>query len=110
MRGPSECYADGNRGGIISLQGLYEYAGQEVTRATRALGGNQHASSRAAERVLPLLKVRGTRQCGLPRGAAGRPFRSRTGYRFPWGMPIRVEGSFSRKDRSVRLTLFPATG
>ena len=42
MRGPSEYYADGNRGGIISLQDLYAYAGQEVTRAARVLGGNQH--------------------------------------------------------------------
>ena len=41
-RGPREFYADGNCGGIISLQHLYEYAGQEVTRAARALGGNQH--------------------------------------------------------------------
>ena len=42
MRGPSEGYADGNRGGIVSLQELYEYAGQEATWAPRALGGNQH--------------------------------------------------------------------
>jgi hypothetical protein len=42
MRGPSEGHADVNRGGNVSLQELYEYAGQEVTRAARALGGNQH--------------------------------------------------------------------
>jgi hypothetical protein len=42
VRGSNEGRADVNRGGIISLQDLYEYAGQEVTRAARALGGNQH--------------------------------------------------------------------
>ena len=42
MRGPSEYYADGNRGGNVSLQDLYEYVEQEVTRAARTLGGNRH--------------------------------------------------------------------
>ena len=42
MRGPSEYYADVHRGGNVSLQDLYEYVGQAVTRAARALGGHRH--------------------------------------------------------------------
>ena len=58
MRGPSEYYADGNRGGNVSLQDLYEYVEQEVTRTSRALGGNQHPVLKGElEGVLPLVKV-----------------------------------------------------
>jgi hypothetical protein len=50
--------ADLNRDGSVSLQELYEYVEQEVTRTSRALGGNQHPVLKGElEGVLPLVKV-----------------------------------------------------
>jgi len=50
--------ADLNRDGIVSLQELYEYVEQEVTRTSRALGGNQHPVLKGElEGVLPLVTV-----------------------------------------------------
>ena len=52
--------ADLNRDGIVSLQELYEYLEQQVSRKSRAVGGNQHPVMKGeVEGVLPLLKVRG---------------------------------------------------
>ena len=51
---------DLNRDGIVSLQELYEYVEQQVTRKSRALGGNQHPMMKSElEGVLPLVKVGG---------------------------------------------------
>jgi hypothetical protein len=51
-------HGDLNRDGIVSLQELYEYVEQEVTRTSRALGGNQHPVLKGElEGVLPLVKV-----------------------------------------------------
>jgi len=51
--------ADLNRDGIVSLQELYEYVEQQVTRKSRAIGGNQHPMMKGElEGVLPLTKVR----------------------------------------------------
>ena len=51
-------HADLNCDGIVSLQELYEYVEQEVTRTSRALGGNQHPVLKGElEGVLPLVKV-----------------------------------------------------
>jgi uncharacterized caspase-like protein len=53
--------ADLNRDGIVSLQELYEYLEQQVSRKARAVGGNQHPVMKGeVEGVLPLLKVRGS--------------------------------------------------
>jgi uncharacterized caspase-like protein len=50
--------ADLNRDGIVSLQELYEFVEQEVTRTSRALGGNQHPVLKGElEGVLPLVTV-----------------------------------------------------
>jgi uncharacterized caspase-like protein len=50
---------DLNRDGIVSLQELYEYVEQQVTRKSRAVGGNQHPVMKGElEGVLPLTKVR----------------------------------------------------
>jgi len=50
--------ADGNHDGIVSLQELYEYLEQEVTRKSRAVGGNQHPVMKGElEGALPLIKV-----------------------------------------------------
>jgi uncharacterized caspase-like protein len=52
--------ADLNRDGIVTLQELYEYVEQQVTRKSRAVGGNQHPVMKGElEGVLPLVKVRG---------------------------------------------------
>jgi hypothetical protein len=52
--------ADLNRDGIVSLQELYEYLEQQVSRKSRGVGGNQHPVMKGeVEGVLPLLKVRG---------------------------------------------------
>jgi helicase len=52
--------ADLNRDGIVSLQKLYEYVEQQVTRKSRAVGGNQHPVMKGElEGVLPLVKVKG---------------------------------------------------
>ncbi|MBI4609582.1 MAG: caspase family protein [Candidatus Rokubacteria bacterium] len=49
---------DLNRDGIVSLQELYEYVEQQVTRKSRAVGGNQHPVMKGElEGVLPLVKV-----------------------------------------------------
>jgi len=51
---------DLNRDGIVSLQELYEYLEQQVTRKARAAGGNQHPVMKGElEGVLPLVKVGG---------------------------------------------------
>jgi hypothetical protein len=51
--------ADLNRDGIVSLQELYEYVEQQVSRKSRAVGGNQHPLMKGElEGVLPLTKVR----------------------------------------------------
>jgi hypothetical protein len=50
--------ADGNRDGIVSLQELYEYVEQQVSRKSRAVGGNQHPVMKGeVEGALPLVKV-----------------------------------------------------
>ncbi|MBI4635417.1 MAG: caspase family protein [Candidatus Rokubacteria bacterium] len=50
--------ADLNRDGIVSLQELYEYLEQQVTRKARSVGGNQHPVMKGElEGVLPLVKV-----------------------------------------------------
>jgi uncharacterized caspase-like protein len=52
--------ADLNRDGMVALQELYEYLEQQVSRKSRAVGGNQHPVMKGeVEGVLPLLKVRG---------------------------------------------------
>ena len=49
--------ADLNRDGIVSVQGLYEYVEQQVTRKSRAIGGNQHPMMKGAlEGPLPLVR------------------------------------------------------
>jgi anti-sigma regulatory factor (Ser/Thr protein kinase) len=51
--------ADLNRDGIVSLQELYEYVEQQVSRKSRLVGGNQHPVMKGEqEGVLPLTKVR----------------------------------------------------
>lgn len=53
-----EGYADLNRDGIVSLQELYEYLTQEVSRKSRAVGGNQHPMLKGElEGALPLTKA-----------------------------------------------------
>jgi hypothetical protein len=52
--------ADLNRDGIVSVQELYEYVEQQVTRKSRSVGGNQHPMMKGdLEGPLPLVKVRG---------------------------------------------------
>lgn len=52
--------ADLDRDGIVSLQELYGYLEQEVSRKSRAVGGNQHPVMKGEmEGLLPLVKVRG---------------------------------------------------
>jgi hypothetical protein len=52
--------ADLNRDGVVSLQELYEYVEQQVTRKSRAVGGNQHPVMKGElEGMLPLVKVEG---------------------------------------------------
>ncbi|HTO12419.1 MAG TPA: caspase family protein [Candidatus Binatia bacterium] len=51
--------ADLNRDGIVTLQELYEYVEQQVSRKSRLVGGNQHPVMKGElEGVLPLIKVR----------------------------------------------------
>jgi len=51
--------ADLNRDGIVTLQELYEYVEQQVSRKSRLVGGNQHPVMKGeSEGVLPLTKVR----------------------------------------------------
>jgi hypothetical protein len=51
-------YADNNRDGIVSLQELYEYLAQEVSRKSRQVGGNQHPMLKGElEGVLPLTRA-----------------------------------------------------
>ena len=51
-------YADNNRDGIVSLQELYEYLAQEVSRKSRQVGGNQHPMMKGEmEGVLPLTRA-----------------------------------------------------
>jgi hypothetical protein len=51
-------YADLNRDGIVSLQELYEYLTLEVSRKSRAVGGNQHPMLKGElEGALPLTKA-----------------------------------------------------
>lgn len=51
--------ADLNRDGVVTLQELYEYLEQQVTRKSRAVGGNQHPVMKGElEGVLPLTKIR----------------------------------------------------
>jgi len=51
--------ADLNRDGIVMLQELYEYVEQEVSKKSRAVGGNQHPVMKGElEGVLPLMRVK----------------------------------------------------
>gem|GEM_PF-933438 len=51
-------YADLNRDGIVSLQEIYEYLAQEVSKKSRAVGGNQHPMLKGElEGILPLTKA-----------------------------------------------------
>ncbi len=51
--------ADLNRDGIVTLQELYEYIEQEVSKKSRAVGGNQHPVMKGElEGVLPLVRVK----------------------------------------------------
>ena len=53
-----EGYADLNRDGIVSLQELFEYLTQEVSRKSRAVGGNQHPMLKGEmEGALPLTRT-----------------------------------------------------
>ena len=50
---------DGNRDGIVTLQELYEYVEGQVSRRSRAAGGNQHPMMRGQlEGSLPLVRVK----------------------------------------------------
>ena len=50
--------ADANRDGIVTLQELYEYVEAQVSRKSRAVGGNQHPVMKGElEGVLPLTRV-----------------------------------------------------
>lgn len=50
--------ADTNRDGIVSLQELYAYLEREVSRKSRAVGGNQHPVMKGElEGALPLIQV-----------------------------------------------------
>jgi hypothetical protein len=50
--------ADLDRDGIVSLQELYQYAEQEVSRRSRSVGGNQHPVMKGeVEGILPLVKL-----------------------------------------------------
>jgi hypothetical protein len=50
---------DLNRDGIVTLQELYEYLEQQVSRKSRAVGGNQHPVMKGEmEGVLPLTRLR----------------------------------------------------
>jgi len=52
--------ADRNGDGVVTLQELYEYLDQEVTRKARAAGGNQHPVMKGEmEGQLPLMRSRG---------------------------------------------------
>jgi len=52
--------ADLNHDGIITIQELYEYLEQQVSRKSRAAGGNQHPVMKGElEDVLPLVKIDG---------------------------------------------------
>jgi Caspase domain len=51
--------ADLNRDGIVTLQELYEYVEQQVTRKSRMVGGNQHPVMKGeVEGMLPLVKIK----------------------------------------------------
>lgn len=51
---------DLNRDGIVSLQELYGYVEEQVTRKSRAVGGNQHPVMKGElEGALPLVKLGG---------------------------------------------------
>ena len=51
--------ADTNRDGIVTLQELYEYLEQQVSRRSRSAGANQHPVMKGEmEGALPLAKVR----------------------------------------------------
>lgn len=50
---------DGNKDGIVTLQELYEYVEAQVSRRSRAVGGNQHPMMRGQlEGSLPLVRVK----------------------------------------------------
>ena len=50
--------ADTNRDGIVSLQELYGYVEEQVSRKSRSVGGNQHPMMKGeVEGSLPLVKV-----------------------------------------------------
>jgi hypothetical protein len=51
-------YADLNRDGIVSLQEIYEYLAQEVSKKSRSVGGNQHPMLKGElEGIIPLTKT-----------------------------------------------------
>jgi len=51
--------ADLNRDGIVTLQEVYEYLEQQVTKKSRSVGATQHPVMKGElEGVLPLTKVR----------------------------------------------------
>ena len=50
--------ADRDGDGIVTLQELYEYVEAQVSRKSRAVGGNQHPVMKGEmEGILPLVKV-----------------------------------------------------
>jgi hypothetical protein len=52
--------ADLDRDGVVTLQELYQYVEQEVSRKSRAVGGNQHPVMKGElEGSLPLVTVKG---------------------------------------------------
>jgi len=52
--------ADLNGDGIVTVQELYDYVEQQVTKKSRSVGGNQHPVMKGElEGVLPLVKVKG---------------------------------------------------
>jgi len=51
--------ADLNKDGMVTLQELYEYVEQQVTRKSRMVGGNQHPVMKGElEGMLPLVKIK----------------------------------------------------
>jgi uncharacterized caspase-like protein len=51
--------ADANADKVVTLQELYQYVEQEVTRHSRAIGANQHPTMKGElEGLLPLVRVR----------------------------------------------------
>ena len=54
--------ADANKDGIVTLQELYTYVPDQVTKKSRAAGGNQHPMMKSElEGDLPLVRVKASK-------------------------------------------------